>query len=185
MHGLSMAGGADRGSGRMSAVPLPLPSLEKWLAEFRQCHASARDGQLEPEECHWYETARRELARLLLNAQQISREFGHTARQAIRIAWALQVELTLDDQAVRAVTLDISTGGFSALLGSAPAEGDAIDFSLRLPRTQPIAGTARVVAAVEKTSHVRVSFAFAAIAAHDREKLEMFLFDKVLSHLAA
>ncbi len=161
------------------------PSLENWVAEFRRLHDGARGGRLEPEEYRWYEAARRQLAKLLVNAQQMSREFGHTARQTFRIAWALQVELALDDGPVRAATLDISTGGFSVLLGSAPVKGEEIEFSLRLQRTRSIRGVARVVAAVEKAEHVRVSCAFAMVAADDVERLETFIFDKVISHLGA
>jgi hypothetical protein len=105
-------------------------------------------------------------------------------RRALRVARALQVELDLGTAHLRSVTVDISTGGFSCLLGKAPALGDDVGFSLRMPLSEPIAGRAGVQDVKSLPGNVRVAFMFKGITDADRERMEMFVFDTVLAQLA-
>jgi hypothetical protein len=135
-------------------------SLSQWMSTFRDLHEKARRGQLSPRDAAAYRAGRDELARALLAAQKLTLRPGQVARQALRVARALQVDVDLVTSRTRAVTLDISTGGFSALLEKAPALGDEVSFQLRLPASEPIAGRARIADVKPQSGNVRVAFQF-------------------------
>ena len=164
-------------------VSPPLLALPAWLAAFRGLHQRARAGRLSPAAQREYLTIRAELGRMLLVAQQITREFGHGARQSVRVAWALQVDLQFGAERVRAVTLDVSRGGFAALLGAAPPAGSTVEFSIRLPGDERIAGKAKLAAALPRESDVRASFAFTEVSERALDRLESALFDQILDRL--
>jgi hypothetical protein len=159
-------------------------TLTEWLLGFRALHEKARRGQLREADAVRYRAGREELARALLTAQRLQLKAGETPRRAMRVARALQVDLDLGTSAQRAVTVDISTGGFSCLLQKAPALGDEVGFSLRLPAADPIAGRARVQDVKVLPGNVRIAFMFKALAEADRERMELFVFDTVLAQLA-
>ncbi len=108
-------------------------SLADWLAKFRDLHERAAADKLSAPEWVAYREGREELARALLAAQRLSLKPGETPRQALRVARALQVNLEWSKGQVRALTMDISVGGFAALLAKAPATTDEVKFTLRLP----------------------------------------------------
>ena len=158
-------------------------SFSEWLLELRDLHEKVRTGRLDAGALPAYRTARDELVHALLIAQQITHEYGHSARQTIRVAWAFQVYLGPAHACTRAVTLDVSAGGFSTLLGNPPSADQEIEFSIRLPGSTSLTGTARVVAAVPKPGTYRVSLAFVTLREGDAERLNAFLFDKILAQL--
>ena len=80
--------------------------------------------------------------------------------------------------------IDISTGGFSALLEKAPALGDEVSYQLRLPASAPIAGRARIADVKPQSGNVRLAFQFVNQSPEERERLEMFVFDTVLAAIA-
>ncbi|HET8538276.1 MAG TPA: PilZ domain-containing protein [Anaeromyxobacter sp.] len=159
--------------------------LAQWLLEFRQLHERARRGQLSQRELQVYRSGRDELARALLAAQRLTLRPGETPRRALRVARALQVDVDLGVARDRAVTIDLSTGGFSCLLAKAPPVGDEVGFSLRLPAAAPLAGRARVTDVKVLPGNVRVSFHFANQTDADKERLELFVFDTVLGQLSS
>ena len=159
-------------------------SLSQWMSDFRDLHERARRGQLSGREEAVYKGARDELARALLAAQKLTLRQGQVARQALRVTRALQVDLDLVTWRARAVTLDVSTGGFAALLDKAPSLGEEIGYTLRIPASEPVAGRARVADAKPQTGNVRVAFQFLNQSPEDRERLEMFVFDSVLAAIA-
>ncbi len=161
-----------------------MSGLAQWLLEFRQLHEKARRGQLSERELQAYRSGRDELARALLAAQRLTLRPGETPRRALRVGRALQVDLDLATSRERAVTIDLSTGGFSCLLAKAPPVGDEVGFSLRLPASDPLAGRARVTDVKVLPGNVRVSFQFVNQADADRDRLETFVFDTVLAQLA-
>ncbi len=161
-----------------------MSGLAQWLLEFRQLHEKARRNQLSERELQVYRNGRDELARALLAAQRLTLRPGETPRRALRVGRALQVDLDLVTSRERAVTIDLSTGGFSCLLAKAPPVGDEVGFSLRLPASDPLAGRARVTDVKVLPGNVRVSFQFANQTEADKERLELFVFDTVLAQLA-
>ena len=162
-----------------------MSGLTQWLLEFRQLHEKARRGQLRDRELQVYRDGRDELARALLAAQRLTLRPGEIPRRALRVARAMQVDLDLVTSRERAVTIDISTGGFSCLLAKAPPVGDEVGFSIRLPAADPLAGRARVNDARPAPGNVRVSFQFVGQTDADKERLETFVFDTVLAQLSA
>ena len=160
-----------------------MSGLREWLLEFRRAHEKARSGQLSEAELKAYRAGRDELARALLAAQRLTLRPGETPRRALRVARALQVDLDLLTSRERAVTIDLSTGGFSCLLAKAPPIGDEVGFALRLPAADPLAGKARVQDVKVLPGNVRVSFQFVGQDEADRERLETFVFDTVLAQL--
>jgi hypothetical protein len=159
-------------------------SLAEWILSFRALHEKARRGQVRDGEVTRYRAARDELARALLVAQRLQLRPGETPRRALRVARALQVELDLGTARQRSVTIDLSAGGFSCLLSRAPALGDEVGFTLRLPLADPIAGRAAAQDVKPMVGNARVSFMFKTISEADRERVELFVFDTVLAQLA-
>lgn len=159
-------------------------SLTEWLSRFRDMHEKGRRGQLNPREVSVYRAGRDELARALLAAQRLTVKPGETPRSALRVSRALQIEMDLPTSHVKAVTIDLSTGGFSTLLSKAPALGEEVRYSLRLPASEPLAGTCRITDVKAQTGNVRVSAQFIGQTPEDRERLEVFVFDTVLAQLS-
>ena len=157
--------------------------LKEWLVQFKAAHEKARSGALAGEELASYRAGRDELARALLGAQKASLRAGETPRQVLRVARALQADLEWSVDRVRAVTQDLSTGGFSALLAKAPPTDEEVKVQLRLPAMDPVAGKARVVGAQVMPAAVRVSFAFVGLGQSERERLEFVVFDTVLQQI--
>jgi hypothetical protein len=161
-----------------------MSSLAEWLLDFRALHDRARKGQLRDAELARYRNGRDELARALLSAQRLSLKPGETPRRALRVARALQADLDLATSRVRAMTIDISTGGFSCLLTRAPPLGDEVGFTLRLPGAEALSGKVRVQDVKAREGNVRVAFMFVALSEADLERMELFVFDTVLSQLS-
>ncbi len=162
-----------------------MSGLAQWLLEFRQLHEKARRGQLSQRELQVYRSGRDELARALLAGQRLTLRPGEAPRRALRVARALQVDLDLVASRERAVTIDLSSGGFSCLLAKAPPMGEEVGFSLRLPASDPLAGRARVTDVKVLPGNVRVSFRFAGQAEAEKERLELFVFDTLLAQLSS
>lgn len=160
-------------------------SLAEWLSTFRDMHERARRGQLNPRESAIYRAGRDELARALLAAQRLTVKPGETPRQALRVSRALQIDLDLPTSHLKAVSIDISTGGFSTLLSKAPALGEDVRFALRMPATEPLSGQCRVTDVKAQTGNVRVAAQFVGLSPEARERLEIFVFDTVLAQLVA
>lgn len=155
-----------------------------WMKSFRELHERARKSQLEPEERREYMAAREQLARSLVAAQGLGMVNGQSARRTFRVAQALPVDINLSSGTVRVLTQDLSMGGFACLMHRPPDEKEEPGFSMRMPRGgEPLVGRARVVSVVRRIGNVRVSFAFHELAEHERERLEMLLFDLALERI--
>lgn len=161
-------------------------SLAAFLARFRELHKKAGAGRLPPEEREEYQKRRDELARTLIAIQKLSLKPGETPRQSLRVARVLQVDLEWPKGKVRAVTLDISAGGFSTLMAKAPSQSDEVSCVFRLPGAEELEAKARVVniAIQSAATAVRVAFAFVGLAEADRDRMEHVVFDTVLDQIA-
>ena len=159
--------------------------LAEWLKSFRELHEKARLQQLAGSELQTYRAGRGELARALIATQRLTLKPGETPRHVLRVAHALQVTLELAEN-VRAITIDLSIGGFSCLVGWTLALNQEVKLALRLPgREDPLVGKARVVGVKPQAGNVRVSFAFVGLSEEQRERLELVVFDVVLAQLTA
>ncbi len=98
-------------------------ALLEWLTEFRVLHDKARSDNLSDHDAKLYKDGREQLAAALVQAQRLTRNPEESARQALRVARAVQVDLELNSGKQRVVTLDISIGGFSARMGVQPERG--------------------------------------------------------------
>jgi hypothetical protein len=159
-------------------------SINAWLHEFRALHQRAREKKLTEDEQKLYLTAREQFARALTAAQGMTLKPGEMARQTFRVAQAMQIELSLNMGIVRAMTLDISRGGFSVVLGKPPADNELVGYTLRMPDgMDPIIGRAKVVASRKQIGNHRLSFAFQAMSDYDQDRLEGVLFDAALARI--
>lgn len=158
--------------------------ISQWLKAFRGLHDRYKHGALNPGELATYKAGRDELARALLAAQHVMVKAGETPRRQIRALRALQVDVDHGGEKVRALTQDLSPGGFGVLLARSPAPGEALKASLRLPGQEPVAGVVRVVDAKVQQGNARVSFAWQDLPVPEEERLETFVFDCILDKLA-
>jgi hypothetical protein len=158
-------------------------SLKDWLIRFKAQHEQARSGSLSGDGLADYRAGRDELARALLGAQAASLKPGEVPRRALRVARALQADLEWSVDRVRAVTQEISVGGFSVLLAKAPPTDEEIKVKLRLPGAEPLALRARVVSSAAQPGAVRVSFQFQGLGPAEREQIEFAVFDGVLQNI--
>jgi hypothetical protein len=157
--------------------------LSEWLKSFRVLHEQARKNVLSAGDRLAYTAARDELARAMLAAQHAALGSGSSPRQALRVSRALQADLSFDDGDVRAITLDISAGGFAVLLAKAPSPGEVVTVSLRMPGAEPLKAEASVVEVRRNPGNARVSFQFRDLDDGGRERLELLVFDCVLAQL--
>lgn len=157
--------------------------LGQWLSELRTLHEKARAGTLGPAEQKDYRARRAELVRALLSAQCLTRQPGQSARQSLRVARALQAELVGPGRRDRLTTFDVSAGGFSAPMGTAPVNGEMFTATLRLPGTDPLVTPVKVVASVPMVGYFRVSFSFGRMDPAAAERLDMSILDMVLQQL--
>lgn len=159
-------------------------SLGEWLSKFREMHEKARRKQLNPADLAAYRKGRDELAFALLAAQRLTLKPGETPRRALRVARALQIDLDMLTSRERAITIDISTGGFSCLLAKAPPLGDEVGIQMRIPASDPLICKARIADVKPQAGNVRAAFQFTGLSDEDKERLEMFVFDTVLAQLS-
>ncbi|HUB07261.1 MAG TPA: PilZ domain-containing protein [Myxococcales bacterium] len=155
--------------------------LSAWISTFRKLHEKARRKELDEIDQKTYVAGRDELARALVVAQRLTLKTGETPRQALRVARALAIDLDLASGRVRALTQDLSRGGFSALVEKPPTLDDLVGFTLRIPGgVDPVIGRCKLVDAAKRQGNFRASFAFQALGEAEQERIEMILFDTVL-----
>lgn len=158
--------------------------LQQFVAELAVLHAKAKKGQLTPPERLEYERDRDELATALVNAQRIALKPGEMPRRALRIGRVLALELVAGGTTTKAITLEISSGGFSINVSSTPAPwANGVAFKLKLPDGREITGDAVVVNAAQTPTHTRVGFSIKTISEEDREALTRAVFDDVLGKM--
>ncbi|HTT71700.1 MAG TPA: PilZ domain-containing protein [Anaeromyxobacteraceae bacterium] len=157
--------------------------LGDWLNAFRETHEKSKQGTLSARDLSAYRAARDELARALLAAQHLTVQPGQQPRRALRVARALQANLEFRDGTVRALTQDISAGGFSALIAKPPQLDEEVVVTLRIPGQEPVKVEARVNEVKPLVGNARVSFVFQHLAEALAERVETFVFDAVLAEL--
>ena len=155
----------------------------EWIAEFRILHERARKDELTGADLKLYLGAREQLARALCAAQGLTQAEGQTARQTFRVAQAFQLEVKLPLSDCRALTLDLSLGGFSTVIAQAPEGHEPISFSLKLPGGDPLTGKAKAISVKRQPGNYRVSFAFVGLSEEELGRVERVLFDYALARM--
>jgi hypothetical protein len=157
--------------------------LKHWLSQFCGWHEQFKKGELQADLLEQYREARADLCETLVLAQRIEIHTGG-ARQALRMARAMQVEFGIGGKKVSALTQDVSVSGLSALVGEAPSIGDQIGFKLKLGRDiEPVAGRGRVVAALSANGSVRMAIAFESVSEEGRMRIEDYVIDAVCAEM--
>jgi hypothetical protein len=160
---------------------MQVETLSAWLNDFSDLHVRAKQGTLSREQRSEYLRAREELAEALVLSQKTKPYPEIDQRRSLRVAQALPVELDGPRGRAMAITLDLSSGGFSTLLPEAPPFNTTMAFKLRLGRgLAPVTGRARVVNTNPQTGCVRVGFCFDEVPPDDRERVDFVVVDAVL-----
>jgi len=159
-------------------------ALPEFVAQLSELHAKAKKNQLLPDEKASYDRDRDDLARMLVAAAKITLKPGETARRALRVPRALPVVLTVGGATSKAVTSEISSLGFSVMLGGGAAKFQGpVQFKLKLPGAVEVSGNCLVVLAGGMTQAGRLGFSITEISDDDREAITMAVFDEVLEKL--
>lgn len=157
--------------------------LRAWISGFRWLHEKARLGTLAAGEDEAYREAREDLAAMLVAAQRLTLGEGETARGAVRVVRSVPFELRAAAGTVRGRILDLSEGGFSAMLAPAPAHGEAVAVTLQLGSGE-LKGLARVISVIDQDVEFRVSFRLEELSAEALARLRSEILDAALERLA-
>lgn len=158
-------------------------NVGEWIHQFRELHERAKKRSLSEADQKAYAAAREQMARALCGAQGLTVEAGQSARQSFRVAQGVQVDLGFASGNVRAMTLELSCGGFSVMLAQAPDQKERPGATLKLPGGDPLILRVVLSSVVRRPGNVRASFAFQELSEKDRERLETALFDFALARL--
>jgi hypothetical protein len=159
--------------------------LDDWLKKFSALHERAREGKLNLVENRTYLGARNELARAILKQQQQKIPANAKTRQLLRVAAAVPVDLHLPGGLVHALTQELWTGGFTAIVPPLGMPTERVRFALTLAKTSPpLEGTARVLGDSAVGGTTRLSLAFEGLAEPDAERVEFAVFDALLVRFA-
>jgi hypothetical protein len=158
--------------------------LAQWVAAFKALHEKAKRGELDGVEEQDYKARRESLAKAFVSAQRLTRKPDQAARQALRLALVLQIDLESRVRMERLATSELSLGGFSARMARAPGPDEELTATLRLPGFEPVVARARVAGVKAQPGFVLVSFSFIKLDGAPAERLEMAVFDHVLAQIS-
>ena len=166
-------------------VPVDGPSAAASTSRFgllRALHEQARIAALSPDDRAAYFASMERFVSEVLAEQNGKVVPGQTPRQLARIARTVAVELEWAGEHHRAITLDLSSGGFRAVLASSPPRDEPVRALLHLGRQERVEASVRVAGVRRQRGSVRVSFAFHGMTEEDRRRLELYVADKLLAH---
>ncbi|HEX8792115.1 MAG TPA: PilZ domain-containing protein [Polyangiaceae bacterium] len=144
--------------------------------------AASRVRPLADEELHECEKLRRALADGYVLAQKLTLRPGQFQRRSRRVAYLLKVTVTSPGFSHKTATMNLSNGGFAALLPDQPAAQTHADFVLHT-RFGPLHGKARIVSTLHRDRSWLTSFAIEEMNEGARRALEDIVFDQVLATL--
>lgn len=158
--------------------------FDDWLKKFIALHDKARAGKLTIVESRTYQGARNELARALLKKHAQKVPEGAKARAVLRAPAALPVALHMPGGITQAVTQELWTGGFSAIVPPLGIAINRLQFVLTLTKdAPPIEGWARVLSDFASRGSTRLTLEFEELSDADAERVEFAVFDSVLARL--
>jgi hypothetical protein len=153
--------------------------------DLRRLHAEARASTLPPEDAARYSALVARLLERAVAAQNASLRLRERPRKVVRIRRALQVEVSWGAEVHRVLTLDVGTGGFSALLPLTPPREGTVAVRLQLARGEHLMLIARVADVRERRGTSRVSFAFENLGEAGVQRLERCLVHDLVCQLAS
>jgi len=153
----------------------------QFLDELRALHVKARRGELAESEKPTYRQAREEFEKAIVVVQGLT--LGKDVRRSFRIAVTLPVELQMHYGYVVTQSLDLSVGGFSAMMPHPMGADELPSYTMELPEGKVLAGQVRLASQRPVGDKHRVSFAFTDNTEWQTEELEMLLIDMVLERV--
>lgn len=158
--------------------------FDDWLTKFTALHEKARSGKMSALETRNYLGARNELARALLKKEHKKVPEGGKARQALRAPAAIPVAVHLPGNVAQALTQELWTGGFTAIVPPLGLPLERLKFALTVTKgAPPIEGWARVVSDSAAGGSTRLTMEFEKLDPADVERIEFAVFDSVLSRM--
>jgi len=149
---------------------------------LRELIARARAAPLEGPERAEYEKLRRTLADGYTLAQKLTLRPGQMQRRSRRVAHMLKLIITASSTE-KTATMNLSSGGFAALLADPPAHREIVDFTLRTGLGS-VEGKARVVSLVPWDRSWLTSFAIEEASEGARAKLEVVVLEQAAASFA-
>jgi hypothetical protein len=144
--------------------------------------AASRVRPLAETELHECENLRRALADGNVLAQKLTLRPGQLQRRSRRVAYLLKVTVTAPGFSHKTATMNLSTGGFAALLPDRPPPKVRADFALHT-RLGCLQGKARIVSAIPRDGSWLTSFAIDEMNDGARKALEEIVLEQVLATL--
>ncbi len=154
--------------------------LRASIKKLRQWHAEAKQGTLQTADRALFDETRKQFERLVLASQQLPVHATMTQRKALRVAHAVPIVIKSGTRTIQSMTLDISSGGFSAFMESAPL--GSFDVTLRFHGLS-FESKARAVTRTREDSQARVSFTFEALSPQQIQVIEDAIFELALDQV--
>jgi len=145
--------------------------------------AVARERQLADAELQECEKLRRALADGHVLAQKLTLRPGQLQRRSRRVAYLLKVTISGPGFSHRTATMNLSSGGFAALMPDEPRSKSRAEFALHT-RLGSLQGKARIVSAMRRDGSWLTSFAIEEMNDGARKALEDIVLEQVLATLA-
>ena len=116
-------------------------------------------------------------------AQRLTLAPGQMQRRSRRVAHAVKATVTGASFSETTATMNLSSGGFAALLADAPPRQERVEFTLQT-RLGRLRGKARAVSAVRRNRTWLTSFAIDEMLEDGRQLLDQIVLEQVVAQLA-
>lgn len=156
--------------------------MKQIAMRMKQLLAASRSRPLAQAELHECEKLRRALADGYVLAQKLTLRPGQFQRRSRRVAYLLKVTVTGLGFVHKTATMNLSSGGFAALLPDEPPAQARADFTLHT-RFGALQGKARIVSAVRRDRDWLTSFAIDEMNERARRALDDIVLEQVLATL--
>jgi hypothetical protein len=150
---------------------------------MRDLISASRSRPLADSERNEYEKLRRALSDGYVLAQKLTLAPGQMQRRSRRVAHLLKATVKGPGVNETTATLNLSSGGFAALLTEAPPKRMAVDFVLHTRRGR-LEGKARIVSAVRRDRSWLASFAIDEMNEGARHALDEIVLEQVIAGFA-
>jgi hypothetical protein len=149
---------------------------------LKELMAKAKSTPLSEPERAEFEKLRRSLTDGYILAQKLTLRAGQMQRRSRRVAHMLKLTIQAGSTE-KTATMNVSSGGFSALLADPPAPREMVGFTLRTS-LGAVEGKARVVSLVRRDRAWLTSFAIEEASAGARATLDDVVLEQVVAGLA-